>query len=544
MTKDGQSTSAFPRWVFLGGILLALGYLQMITAPFDFMDDGNLVYPTKGLSLSQQSELWWQKVAANVEHLGPFRPAVWLHWQIAANVFGADPIVWRTGRLVWCAFAAITLLWFFQTLKITPVAALLAGAAAMWNPYRNEIWTSLTLAEGVAMPYALLGLVAARRAVTSLRPMLWDWTAILSLLMCLGCKNTFVALLPVMVYLRVASETGTVWAGLKANWWRVLVYATPMAMPVIHFIYFKTHWKPGYYETPGPSFTQAGHFLNWLKGASGVDFLAPGVVAAVAMVWWKRKSLSESVRVPLVAGAGLLLCGFAVYLPMNIMSSRYTMPAVWGADLLLALLLSAFVKLESTRLTQLVWAVLGVGLVALMVAGVNRQEKIVARNAMLWAMLNRVEKELPTAAILEWRSGATESGELNIEEGIHFYWHLLHRGRGDVRVLLSDMAGNPIPRVELAPVLGEPAYRLSAHGSPDETLAWKLTATEARPYRYGAKRHDVALEKHRALPQPEELDELTKEMIRRSLTGGFDPKKKLTDGPEFTGPSEAKKKKP
>ena len=32
----------------------------------------------------------------------------------------------------------------------------------MWNPYRNEIWTSLTLSEGVAMPYALAGLCWAR----------------------------------------------------------------------------------------------------------------------------------------------------------------------------------------------------------------------------------------------------------------------------------------------------------------------------------------------------------------------------------------------
>jgi hypothetical protein len=542
MTTDGQATSAFPRWVILGGILLALGYLPMISAPFDFMDDGNLVYPTKGLTLPQHAELWWQKVAANVEHLGPFRPAVWLHWQTAANLFGADSVAWRSGRLVWCAFAAITLLWFFHTLKIPPVAAMLAGAAAMWNPYRNEIWTSLTLAEGVAMPYAMLALIASRRAVASPRPMLWDWLAMLSLLMCLGCKNTFVALLPVMLYLRVANETGCgVWDGLKANWWRVLVYTTPLAMPVIHFIYFKTHWKPGYYETPGPSFTQAGHFLNWLKGASGVDFLAAGALAAVAMVWWKRKSLSGSIRVPLVAGAGLLICGFAVYLPMNIMSSRYTMPAVWGVDLLFALLLSAFVKLESSRFTQVTWAALGLGLVALMVAGVNRQEKIVARNTMLWSMIHHVEKQLPTGAVLEWRSGSTESGELNVEEGIHFYWHLLHRGRGDVRILLTDLEGNPIPRVELAPVLGEPAYRLSAHGS-DETLAWKLVANEQRPYRYGAKRHDVVLETRRAVPKPEELDELTKEMIRRSLTGGFDPKKKLVDGPVFTGMVEAKKK--
>ena len=66
-------------------------------------------------------------------------------------------------------------------------------------------------------------------------------------------------------------------------------------------------------------------------------------------------------------------------------------------------------------------------------------------------------------------------------------------------------------------------------------------ANEQRPYRYGAKRHDVVLETRKPMPKPEELDELTREMIRRSLTGGFDPKRKLLEGPDFTGPSEAKK---
>ena len=95
------------------------------------------------------------------------------------------------------------LLWLMRELRLHPVAALVAGAAAMWNPYRNEIWTSLTLAEGVAMPYALFALVAARKAGAARRSWAWDAAAVLALLAALGCKNIFVALVPAMLALRL-----------------------------------------------------------------------------------------------------------------------------------------------------------------------------------------------------------------------------------------------------------------------------------------------------------------------------------------------------
>ena len=38
---------------------------------------------------------------------------------------------------------------------------------------------------------------------------------------------------------------------------------------------------------------------------------------------------------------------------------------------------------------------------------------------------------------------------LNVEEGIHFHWHLLARGRGDVAVELFDEQGRPEQRCEL-----------------------------------------------------------------------------------------------
>jgi len=511
-TNDG----VFPHWVWIGGVILALGYLPMLAAPFDFMDDGNLVYPTRGLSLDRHAQVWWDKVAANVEHLGPFRPTVWLHWHCAANAFGAEPHLWRAGRLLWCGLAAVLLLAFLHSLNLDPAAALFAGAAAMWNPYRNEIWTSLTLAEGVAMPYAMLALLGARRAALSRRrATAWDAAALLCLLVCLGCKNVFIALLPAMLLLRLWQPGSTVPDALRANWWRVLVYLTPAVMPVAHFLYFKSHWKPGYYETPGPSLAQASQFLGWLKGAGGADFLAPGLGVALAVGCWKR--CGWPARLPALVGLLLLLGGFLVYLPLNIMSGRYTMPAVWGADVLLAAFLTRMATVPLGRWSYPMRGLLACGLMALLVAGVNRQEKILARNLLLWEMLGHVERTTPTTATIAWISGPTELGELNAEEGIHFAWHLLHRGRGDVRIQLRDQLDRPLHRVELADVRTPAQYRLAAKpsdGDPD----WARPLHLVRAYRFGTKQHNICLEA-RAVPPTGLGDALVSEVIRRSLIG-------------------------
>ena len=117
--------------IVLGAVVLALGYLPTLFAPFDFIDDGNLVYPgPPGLGLPGHVDLWWAKVRANVEHLGPFRPVLWVHWEVIANLTNGDPFAWRAVRLVWCGLSAGMLLWLLRELKAHPTAALAEFAAS------------------------------------------------------------------------------------------------------------------------------------------------------------------------------------------------------------------------------------------------------------------------------------------------------------------------------------------------------------------------------------------------------------------------------
>ena len=55
---------------------------------------------------------------------------------------------------------------------------------------------------------------------------------------------------------------------------------------------------------------------------------------------------------------------------------------------------------------------------------------------------------------------------LAAEEGIHFHWHLLARGRGNVRVGLLDEEGRPQKRRELKPLVGGLSLIITAGRPP------------------------------------------------------------------------------
>jgi hypothetical protein len=181
---------------------------------------------------------------------------------------------------------------------------------------------------------------------------------------------------------------------------------------------------------------------------------------------------------------------------MYMMSGRYAMPAVWGLDILFALLLTALVAVPLTAWKKAAWAGVCTGLAIVAVANVGRQEKFAARAKMLWDAVHYVEATAPPDTRVAWLSGDSLKGGLNVEEGIHFQWHLYHRGRGDVRVGLFDEAGRPLERVELPPLAGEPQLALVGTAAA-ETGGWEPERTFAAGYWLNRKRYDCHLSRRR-----------------------------------------------
>ncbi len=482
----------FTPWlILLGALAIPLIYVPTLGTRFDFIDDGNLVYPAPPMPAGARFHLVWEKIVANYEHLGPFRPVLWAHWELAADLFRGDPFLWRCARLAWSAFGAAALLALLRELRVRPAAALFTTALAFWNPYRNEIWTSLTLSEGVAMPYALAALWCAARANRSERAWPWDIASVLGVIAALGCKNVFAALVPAQMYLRLYAD-GAGWRdGLRAHGKRAALLGLTLLLPIVHYVYFRLHWHPGQYPPSGPTLAQLGRLLRSLAGAESMEFIGAGLIVALAAIWFARRAglrLSTGQSAVFGAGALLLAAGVAVYLPMPAISGRYTMPAVWGLDLLLAGLLSGLAAVSWLAAKRTACAALVVGLAIVAAANLGRQEKFAARAAALWDTLEYVETTTGPGERIAWY----RSTALNEEEGIHFHWHLQARGH-ELPVELCDENGKPLERCELPAGDGEPALAVTGRPSAPPGGPWALRQTFRRPYWGGRREYDCYL---------------------------------------------------
>src|SRR5262249_55917252 len=145
-------------------------------------------------------------------------------------------------HLAWAFVAAVTLLWLLRELRIHPAAAVLTAALALWNPYRGETWINLTGTEGIAAPYALAALACAVRAAPSPHPGRWDIAGAACMLAALGCKNTFAAVVPAQVLLRLGLDGASFAEAWRRHGRRAVLLALSLLLPIGHFLAFKLSW--------------------------------------------------------------------------------------------------------------------------------------------------------------------------------------------------------------------------------------------------------------------------------------------------------------
>jgi hypothetical protein len=435
-------------WIAIGALAIPCLYLPTLSMAFDFKDDAGLVYP-------RADAIWpriWQKSVCEFEVSGPFRPVCWAHWEWAAELFGADAPARRLARWLWAALSAAAMLWLLFEFGVHPAAALLTATLAFWNPYRGEIWLGLGLTEAFAMPYAMISLVAALRAARAQHSLRWDILCFVCVLMALGIKNTFAALVPAVVWLR-ATGGGLNWReGFTQYRWAIAALTLTLALPVTHFLLIKLTGQERIYRT-GFTLMQVKDMFRSVISAGNLDWLLVGLVlAAIACRRQEPRLVVSRDNVPpmqtnprlsVTTGAILLLCGTGIYLPIDGVAGRYTMPAVWGVDLILATIFDGLVRAAPGLWKRAAIASVCLCLPALAIMNYGKQSKALARSNLLWQPLQFLEGHAPAHATVVWQGTADivpRNNELPFSESVHFGWHLQARGRSDIEIRTVSMS--------------------------------------------------------------------------------------------------------
>ncbi len=492
-SKFGKIFNA-PRWpwwgLVLAGMLGGLCYLPSVGAGFDFADDGVFAYPQPCSSWYEFHSVVWDKAVEEFRGKGPFRPVAWWFWQGEAEWFADHPLAWRLFRVAWAGLACAVFLWLLQDLGIRPAIACLVVGLAQLNPYRGEIWIALTHCEGLAMPFALGSLLCAWRAGPASRPWAWDLAGMVCALLAIGCKNVFLAVVPAQMYLRLVSGGIPLWQGIQQHGWRALLLSLVSLFPITHFVLFKTQAIAQPYQLGWDWWHVLGQVRS-MGGAMSVDYLAAVLlVGTVALLWTPqaRKEFRQvAARYRPILGAGLLLfvLGVGVYSPLLGLAGRYTVPGVWGLDLVLAVFFTALFGLPGTVWKRAAGVALAGGAAALLVACLGRQDKNAARITLLWNVLEYVEQIAPPTSQVAWAGvdwSQRTADDLELGEGFHFHLHLQGRGRNAVHVVTYEVAS----RQQLH-AGASTQWLLSGSCQPPEKGAWTLVKEFRRPYWLGRR---------------------------------------------------------
>src|SRR4051812_42118070 len=113
--RQGPTTRAS---LVIAGGLIAILYAPTLWLPFDFADDGCLVYPSGVSGPAEFLNHTWDTAVSELHTKGPFRPVCWLHWNLAAEAFGDRAVAHHALRLVLAWISATCLLAFFACLGL------------------------------------------------------------------------------------------------------------------------------------------------------------------------------------------------------------------------------------------------------------------------------------------------------------------------------------------------------------------------------------------------------------------------------------------
>jgi hypothetical protein len=478
----------------LWACLLPLAYLPTLWIDFDFNEDGAVVHSAAhGSGWGRTIEKSWHEYQIT----GPFRPVTWAHWIWTSHLCGDDPVLHRGQRLVWCAFAAWTLCWFLWEMGLSLLPILLISAAAMWSPSRAEIWIHLGMPEAFGMPYSLLALIGVVRASRSRVAWRWDLFAALCFLLALGVKNTYLALAPALLWLRLYGADEA-WAIAWKRHRLSLVWIVLLAsLPVIHFLTLKLWPRESHFET-GLSWQQTGQYLEGLLRAAcplrlAGCFLGLSLLLALLVIMPRASAFTTirvQTRVALVAGLLLVLGGVVVYLPWKVMYGRYTMPAVWGVDLLMGMLLMGVISQGTPRMSWATCILFCVGLLCELRDVRHEQDHLYARSAPLWQMIRFLENECPEKAIIALINDAEHE---RFGDGLlaHLSWHVHFRRRADLNIVLAQKS--PPARADM----------LASGSAASPAAGYVRVASFKTPSRRYAGKYDVHLWQRERIAQRE-----------------------------------------
>ena len=431
------------RWAVASlGILAVLLFSPALASGFVLIDDHELLRFASGIQLGTPLELIPAFIRDYLLHdvsIGRVRPLFYVLRVVLAWVLGANPLAWHL--VIWAMGVVTALLLYasFRISRLSIIVSLLFAGSVFFSANVSLTWIMLGTGETPGVLLTAVALFSLAQAVYRGDSRKWDIFLVLAALAAGLCKETFVLIVPALLYARIVlwkiTYQRSFGQALRANLSIVLCLAIVFfSLVSLDVVVAKIAGAQSY---GGSSLVLRGDYLLRLASVGFNAWWQGGFLLPVfLMLWSSRRSRWTSSQIGLAFHTSTfcalwILPQLLIYSTRDAMVGFHWLPAIIGINIANALAL-AWLAREDGRLYKI--GIAWIALCIVLFSGVTyvRASRFHADAVALNQMLDYLVQNVSHGRTVVIATEPVRNLENTVSMPVHIAW----RGRNDILISL------------------------------------------------------------------------------------------------------------
>jgi hypothetical protein len=320
-------------------IFLFLFFTGTLNSGYHFVDDHEVIRmkdDLKSLSLTEVTKKW---VREDLVSNNRFRPLYYIHRVFETDFFGSNFFLWSLYTGIQCCLAFIFFYLGIRNLKFSMGEAVLFLIIVFIGP-QSSIWWRLGPSEGLAMVFFSLSFYFMSDCLRGKNYIIKNVLFIFFLILSSLCKESFVMIIPAIVFFKIWNEKINLCHTLKESIARNWILSLPVFILIIELGIIK--YVVGT-NASGPDSTLSSNIHNILSTVlhffrTYLNLLVVGLIFLILSLYLK-KPVKKPDLFPVVFFLLIFAPNILLYSKSGL-SERYLLPSTIG----LGFLVVSFVK--------------------------------------------------------------------------------------------------------------------------------------------------------------------------------------------------------
>jgi hypothetical protein len=226
-------------------VFLFLALSKTLTSGFHFVDDHEIIRmhsELKSSSLTNVATVWVKEdLKSNIR----FRPLYYIIRVFETRLFGSDFVLWSVFYGILCCITLISFYIGIRNLEFSAGESIAFLIITFIGP-QSSIWWRLGPGESLGMLFLGFSFYFMSRCKNNIYFLTNSLLFILSLILASLTKESFLIIIPGMIYLKIWNEKTSIWTSLDKSVRKNLILILPLTVMIIELVIIKFYVGTGY----------------------------------------------------------------------------------------------------------------------------------------------------------------------------------------------------------------------------------------------------------------------------------------------------------